>query len=88
MLYSFNPVTGEPITAPPVRLSYKIDQAMMLPHMRDGDFLKPILLLDTLRQVTTILFILPSSIVGAFCPITILIGGGLDPHHSPTPNPY
>ena len=51
MIYSFNPITGEPITPRPLTLNYKIDQAMMLPHMRDEDFLKPLLLLDTLRQV-------------------------------------
>ena len=54
MLFSFNPVTGTPLTNMPtdgMELKYNVLQAFMVGEM-DENFLKGIVLMDNEKQVT------------------------------------
>lgn len=51
VLYSFNPITGEAYTAQPKIYKERLDQVMML-HSTLNNYIKPIIMLDTHKQVS------------------------------------
>ena len=59
MLFSFNPITGTPLTNMPndgMELKYNVLQAFMVGEM-DENFLKGIVLMDNEKQVTILIHV-------------------------------
>ncbi|XP_034941142.1 ER membrane protein complex subunit 1 isoform X2 [Chelonus insularis] len=50
MIYTFNPITGQPLLDGLVKLGYKLKQSMLLQTTTD-DFLRPVLLLDSKDKI-------------------------------------